>query len=262
MKLARRLSQVLLCACLVSSSVSAQQREIFDGKSLNGWSGNTSLWSVQDGAIYGRTTEDAPIQANTFLMLDDVKVGDFEFRCQFRFAGNNSGVQYRSNVVDEAGYALSGYQADLHPKADYLGMMYSERTGRGILARGGQRITVAADGKAKVSATFGAIDTPNLEEWNELRIVAVGNRMVHQVNGQTTIDLTDNQSDAVVSGRLGLQLHRGPAMTAEFKSLTLRPLSKIEGAKLIKAAAAEVSKNSPHKVAEPKKRKRPAKPTK
>lgn len=258
MKSATKLLTFLLLSCSVTNAVNAQHKDLFDGKTLKGWSGNPSLWSVQDGAIIGKTTDADPISANTFLMLDDVEVADFEFVCLFRFAGNNSGVQYRSKVVDEAGFALAGYQADLHPKADYLGMMYSEKTGRGILAKGGQRIVVPAKGKAKVTETIGAIDGPNLEDWNELRIVAVGNRMVHQVNGQTTIDLTDNHPDAAVSGRLGLQLHRGPAMTCEFTGLKLRSLSTDEGAKLIKAAVAEVSSNEPHPAAKPKKRAKPA----
>lgn len=262
MKLAARLTFALLTTCLIGNSVSGQEQNLFDGKTLKGWSGNSSLWTVQDGAIFGKTTKDAPIQANTFLMLDNTEVSDFEFRCQFRFEGNNSGVQYRSKVVDEAGFALAGYQADLHPKADFLGMMYSEKTGRGILAKGGQRIMVPAEGKAKVTETFGAIDTVDLKEWNELRIVAVGNRMVHQVNGQTTIDLTDNNAAAATAGRLGLQLHRGPEMTCEFKALTLRSLSKEEGAKLIEAAAAAVSSNPPHKAPPAKKRKAAAKPKK
>ncbi|MEP3481996.1 MAG: DUF1080 domain-containing protein [Fuerstiella sp.] len=259
MKSAFPFSVLLLASIVMSQSAFAQERDLFDGKTLNGWSGHSQLWSVQDGAIVGKTTKDAPIKANTFLMLNDVEVGDFEFRCQFRFAGNNSGVQYRSKVVDEAGFALAGYQADLHPRADFLGMMYSERTGRGILAKGGQRIMVPKAGKAKVTATFGAIDAPNLEGWNELRIIAVGNRMVHQVNGQTTIDLTDNHANAATTGRLGLQLHRGPAMTCEFKALKLSPLTKEEGQKLIEAAASEVSSNPPHQAPAPKKRKQPAK---
>ena len=248
-----------MASSVISQLAFAQEQDLFDGKTLDGWSGNSELWSVQDGAILGKTTDDAPIKANTFLMLDDVEVGDFEFRCQFRFAGNNSGVQYRSKVVDEAGFALAGYQADLHPKADFLGMMYSEKTGRGILAKGGQRILVPKAGKAKVASVFGAIDSPNLDGWNELRIVAVGNRMVHQVNGQTTIDLTDNHPDAAATGRLGLQLHRGPAMTCEFKSLKLRSVSKEEGKKLIEAAASQVTSNAPHQTPAPKKRKQPAK---
>lgn len=32
-------------------------RSIFDGKTLDGWDGNPNFWSVSDGAITGKTTE-------------------------------------------------------------------------------------------------------------------------------------------------------------------------------------------------------------
>lgn len=233
------LLRCFFCLTLIcGSSIHADEKQLFDGKTLQGWSGRSDLWSVQDGCIVGQTTDDKPIKANTFLILDDVEVSDFEFECQFRFEGNNSGVQYRSNVVDEAGFALAGYQADLHPKANYLGMMYSEKTGRGILATGGQRVVVNAKGKKMASAEFPAIDPPDLKKWNTLRIVAAGNQMLHQINGQTTIVLVDRSKDALLKGRLGLQLHRGPSMKVEFKDLTLNPLEKSAAMKLIQKATA------------------------
>ena len=43
-----------LCLVLVSS-VAAQTVELFDGKTLNGWSGDPAVWSVRDGRIVGIT---------------------------------------------------------------------------------------------------------------------------------------------------------------------------------------------------------------
>ncbi len=34
--------------------------KIFDGKSLNGWDGDPRVWSVEEGAITGRTTNQQP----------------------------------------------------------------------------------------------------------------------------------------------------------------------------------------------------------
>ncbi|MBB3207450.1 putative heme-binding domain-containing protein [Rhodopirellula rubra] len=204
----------------------ARQFEIlFDGKTLDGWKGLDEFWSVVNGAIQGQTTADRPTNGNTFLIWQGGDVGDFEFRCKVRFEGNNSGVQYRSKLVDADTFALAGYQADLHPKQEYFGMMYGERTGRGIIATRGQRVIVGTDGKSKVIGKVGN-DTELIgEEWNDLRIVAVGNRMIHQVNGITTLDLTDHHKDATTSGKLGLQLHAGPPMKVEFRGLLMRPLS-------------------------------------
>ncbi|MCB1090550.1 MAG: DUF1080 domain-containing protein, partial [Verrucomicrobiae bacterium] len=33
---------------------------LFNGKDLTGWKGNAKLWSVEDGAITGRTTAEDP----------------------------------------------------------------------------------------------------------------------------------------------------------------------------------------------------------
>ncbi|MCC9603926.1 DUF1080 domain-containing protein [Stieleria sp. JC731] len=209
---------------------------LFNGKNLDGWKGDPKLWSVQNGSIVGQTTDQAPIPANTFLIRQDGNVGDFELKCLVRFEGNNSGVQYRSEFADETSLALKGYQADLHPRIDYMGMMYGEKTGRGIIAQGGQRVVIDPDGKPKTTELRGLSDI-DTSDWNELRIVAVGNRMIHQINGTTTIDLTDRHPEAKLSGLLGLQLHRGPAMKVEFRSVLYRALSNQDGEQLVEQLA-------------------------
>lgn len=221
------LTAFIAVVCLTSTSeVRADEPQfevLFDGQSLKNWSGDSSLWSVADGAITGQTQSESPIKANTFLIYDG-EVSDFEFRCKVRFEGNNSGVQYRSEPVKGSHFALKGYQADLHPKQSYFGMMYGEKTGRGIIAQRGQKVVVGQDGKSKVVGKVGDDTEFANNEWNDLRIVAVGNRMIHQVNGITTLDLTDDHPAATQSGKLGLQLHQGPAMKVEFRNLLLRKL--------------------------------------
>jgi hypothetical protein len=70
-------------------------KAIFDGKTLEGWSGKKEFWSVKDGVITGQTTAENPTKGNTFLIHKD-EVGDFELRLKFKIAGGNSGIQYRS----------------------------------------------------------------------------------------------------------------------------------------------------------------------
>jgi hypothetical protein len=50
--------------------------------------------------------------------------------------GGNSGVQYRSKLVDEKGFVIAGYQGDFEAGKTYSGILYEER-GRGILAKRG-----------------------------------------------------------------------------------------------------------------------------
>ena len=41
---------------------------LFNGKDLSGWEGDPALWSVQDGAITGVTTDESPLPYNKFLI--------------------------------------------------------------------------------------------------------------------------------------------------------------------------------------------------
>ncbi|HCK71782.1 MAG TPA: hypothetical protein DHW38_09395, partial [Planctomycetaceae bacterium] len=141
---------MILCASL---QVSGDEWEsLFDGKTLKGWEGDEKLWSVQDGAITGITKDDEPLPYNKFLIATGLGVvGDFHFKTSFRLEGNNnSGVQYRSAQLKDAGeFVVGGYQADIHANPPYTAMLYDER-GRGILAQRGQKVVVAKDGKVTV----------------------------------------------------------------------------------------------------------------
>ena len=200
-------------------------KSLFNGKDLTGWSGKTDYWSVEGGMIKGETTKENPTKSNTFLIWDGGTVGDFIFKTKVRFSGNNSGVQYRSERIGEAeDYAVKGYQADLHPKAEYFGMLYAEKW-RGIVAKRFERVLVDSEGTAEVVGNVGDPEQQLIDtEWNELTIIAVGNRQIHQINGITTIDLTDNHPEAKRSGILALQLHAGAPMKVEFKDLQLQDL--------------------------------------
>jgi len=217
-----------MLAVVLSLTATANAKEfqsLFNGKDLSGWAGKTEFWSVKNGAIYGQTTKDKPTKSNTFLVWQGGDVADFVFKAKVRFAGNNSGVQYRSELVGKSeDFVVKGYQADLHPKPEFYGMLYAEKW-RGIVARRFQRVVVGADGKPQVVGQVGDKDQKLVDnEWNELTIIAVGNRQIHQVNGVTTMDLTDNHPEAKRKGILALQLHRGKPMTVEFKDIRLRHL--------------------------------------
>ncbi|TWU02209.1 family 16 glycoside hydrolase [Stieleria varia] len=211
---------------------------LFNGNDLSGWKGLDGFWSVEDSAIVGETTREQKIDANTFLIWQGGDVADFEFMATVRFQGNNSGVQYRSNVIDEQGMALMGYQMDLHPFPKFFGMLYGEKYGeRGKIATRGQRVEISADGNVKQLGKVGNNDNLTDWKWNKVRIIAVGDQLIHQVNGVTTIDVTDQHPRAITSGKLGLQLHKGPPMRVEFKDLRLRKLDHQEGKKLISTFA-------------------------
>ena len=236
-----KLITTLFLVPLLSLTIQAQDfQSLFNGKDLSGWAGKTEFWSVKDCAIHGQTTKEQPTKGNTFLVWQDGQVADFIFKAKVRFSGNNSGVQYRSELIGEPkDYAVKGYQADLHPKPEYFGMLYAEKW-RGIVAQRFQRVIVGEDGKPQVIGEVGdknqkLVDT----DWNELTVIAVGNRQIHQVNGITTMDLTDNHPEAKRKGILALQLHAGAPMKVEFKDLQLKVLDAKTGKAAIEAVSAK-----------------------
>src|SRR4029450_13794314 len=120
LQLPRWIPTLSLGVALAHLAVDAQDAEdgfpsLFDGKSLAGWEGNTALWSVQDGAITGQTKADTNLKHNTFLVWKGGTVEDFELRLSYRIVNGNSGIQYRSRVVEQGpqGPMVAGYQGDL-----------------------------------------------------------------------------------------------------------------------------------------------------
>src|SRR5579859_6931151 len=113
---------------------------MFNGKDLTGWNGNPRLWSVKDGAITGQTIPENPAKGNTFLIWTNGEPGDFELRCQFKLVPNNdigfanSGIQYRSKVLDPTNWVVGGYQADMDAGPVYTGTLYEERMTRSTMA--------------------------------------------------------------------------------------------------------------------------------
>ncbi len=207
-------------------------KELFNGKDLSGWKGNTSLWSVEDGVITGRTTDEAPIEFNTFLVWDEGIVGDFELEVDYRLTagdkdnpGGNSGIQYRSKLINEEDFVVGGYQADIDLTLKYSGINYEEK-GRGILAQRGERVTIAEDGEKSIELIGDAAElgkSIKADSWNHYRVVAKGNTLSHYINRMLMSELIDNQTEkAATEGVLAFQIHRGPPMVIQFKNVRLK----------------------------------------
>jgi len=123
-------------AGFVTSAAIAEEagfKPIFDGKTLDGWKApDMSYWSVDDGAITGRSTQQHPVKSNQFIVWQLGELDDFELRLKYRISGTpsaNSGVQVRSRV-DKDGH-VAGYQADIDRAGQWAGALYDER-GRGM----------------------------------------------------------------------------------------------------------------------------------
>jgi len=219
------------CKSAETKSKDAGFVPIFDGKTLAGWSGLPGHWEVRDGTIAGYTSKEAPLKNNTFLVWTNGVVGNFELRLQYRILNGNSGIQYRSKVVDAEKFIVGGYQADFEAGKTYSGILYEER-GRGILAERGQRTLITENGGAtKISVIGKLADSRDLqasirdEQWNDYTVIADGNHLMHFINGRMTVDVIDQQpSKAAKDGALALQIHVGPPMLVQFRDLRLKQL--------------------------------------
>lgn len=225
-----RLSSTLVAFGFVialSSQLAAEEgfAPLFDGKSLAGWSGSEKFWSVQDGAITGKTTAENPTQGNTFLLWKD-EVANFHLKLKFRIVGGNSGIQYRSK--HEGNFVVGGYQADIDSGDTYIGILYEER-GRGILAERGKKVEISASGEKKnvgeTADSKAVVDSIKKEDWNEYEVIANGNELIQKINGMVTVHVIDAQENAAkAKGVLALQLHAGPPMLVQFKEIELKTM--------------------------------------
>jgi hypothetical protein len=215
----------------------AQMQSLFNGKDLSGWDGDPRLWSVKDGVIHGETTAEVPAKGNTFIIWKGGSVKDFDLRLTFRCnAANNSGIQYRSRHVTDGKvnnqWVVRGYQHEIRNETklpSVSGFIYDEGGKRGRLCLVGEQATWGEDGMKKVTATLidqaGFEKLFKLDDWNDVAIIAKGNRIQHYLNGKLILDFTDNDPQfALKEGILALQLHAGKPMWAEYKNIRLKQL--------------------------------------
>jgi len=240
----------LLAALLVSNARLAPAADepagfvpIFNGTSLEGWEGKPEFWSVKDGVIVGETTAEKPTKGNTFLIWRQGTLDDFELTLSYRITGGNSGIQYRSKDLGDS--VVGGYQGDFEAGTTYSGILYEEK-GRGILAKRGERVAIAADGTKTMGEPIGK--TEDLQkvikpgEWNEFRIVAKGPKLQHFINGQLMSETVDEQEGKrAAEGILALQLHQGPPMKVEFKDIRVKRTKLADGRKKLVLVAGKPS---------------------
>jgi hypothetical protein len=222
-------SSIFITSC---NSTTVQHSEdgfknMFDGKTLDGWKGDTTVWKVEDGAIVGETTPEHPIKSNTFLIYENDQPSDFELIAEFKISdGGNSGIQYRSSTVDSIPFTLKGYQADIDGGNVYTGQNYEER-GRGFLAKRGENAVLEKDQDPKISSMTANPDSLKSliksGDWNEIRIIAKDNRLIHYINGSLMSDVTDNDGDLrKMKGLIGFQVHAGPPMKVEYRNIKIK----------------------------------------
>ncbi len=215
---------VLLCTAAVAADKDGFT-PLFNGTDLTGWEGDPALWKVTDGIVIGTCTGPDAMARNSFLIWRGGVVKDFELRATVRVIGdNNSGLQYRSRELPEvAPWVITGYQCDIHPAIEHNGMTYEEK-GRGIFGLNGTNVLLDPEGTLWRISEHEPVKA-DVAKWNEYKVIARGNHLLHQINGKTTSELFDHdEGKRSLAGLLAIQLHGGNANRVEIKDLHLKVL--------------------------------------
>ncbi|MBX6313687.1 MAG: DUF1080 domain-containing protein [Isosphaeraceae bacterium] len=177
---------------------------LFNGQSLDGWEGDTSLWLVRDGMLVGKSSG---LDHNDFL-ASTKSYGDFILKLTFRLVGGrgNSGVQFRS--VRLPGHEMSGYQADIGE--GYWGSLYDESRRNRTLEKASER----------------ALAKVNKADWNEYVIRVMGDNIRIFVNGVQSLNYTEQDPAIARDGKIALQIHAGGPMEVQFKDIYIQPLPR------------------------------------
>lgn len=217
-------------------------QSIFDG-TLEGWTYDPVYWRVEKGILVGEVTPSTLLKRNSFIIKRNLVTRDFDLTVEFRIsARGNSGINYRSEVIDTLPYAMRGYQADIDGPNRYTGQNYEER-GRTTLAYRGEKVIIGktistllpeniknnAWMNRIVTATLGNSDSlikqVRKDDWNQCHLIVKGNRLQHFINGVLMSDVTDNDThNRKISGSLGVQLHVGPPMKIEYRNFRFKHL--------------------------------------
>ncbi len=181
--------------------------QLLNGKDLDGWEGHENLWSVQDGVIVAKNTE--PIKVSTYL-LTKRKFSDFRLTCTVKLVQSemHSGVAFWGRNAPEHG--------DKYTYAGHLVMFPSGWGMYDLFGRNG--LPVDGEPAKKVGKQH---------DWNDLEILAQGNRVRVAANGTPVVDWRDPEPDRIKEAPIGLQLHSNTVpQEVHFKNLALETFPK------------------------------------
>jgi len=180
----------------------SEKIKLFNGKNLDGWVGHDHLWSVKDGVIVAKNTD--PIKVSTYL-LTKRPFSDFRLLATVKLVESemHSGIALWGRNAPEKG--------DKYTYAGHLVMFPSAWGMYDLFGRNGLPVD---GGPAK--------KVGRQHDWNELEILAQGNRVRVVVNGSLVVDWRDPEPDWIKEGPIGLQLHSNTVpQEVHFKDLEL-----------------------------------------
>ena len=212
-------ANLLLLASFTLASLTARAEagwnNLFNGKDLSGWvqRGGKASYAVEGDTIVGTSTLSTP---NTFLCTEKT-YADFVLEYDFKVDPKlNSGVQIRSEcfdapkaikwndkTLDISEGRVHGYQVEIDPdvprKRLWSGGIYDEAR------RGWLFPSDGADGKQGKAFSEQGLRIFKPQDWNHIRVEAIGDSIKTWLNGTPCADLKDGLT---ARGFIALQVHQ------------------------------------------------------
>ncbi len=193
---------------------------LFDGSSFDGWkaSRDNTQFTISDGVIVGTSS------SQTQFLHTLETYGDFELELEVKLhdADLNSGVQIRTmltreNAKGQSRESIHGPQVDIGKSPGRSGHIFSQGNGAWITPK---------ENLTKNEFMAG-------EEWNKLRVLAVGPCIQTWINGKQVADVTDDDVYAKYpTGVIALQVHGvkdspEKARHISFRSIRVRKIESV-----------------------------------
>ena len=168
------------------------------------WVSPSGKWEMDDQLVAKGTS--ARNETRDGMLRFEEILKDHAARVTFKQVNGNSGLYFRAVEVDKPHW-MGGFQNEIDRKATgslwEVGYAAPEFRGRGWVAQN----TEMAEKVFKEG------------DWNTVSIVAVGDRLITELNGQIIIDIVD--PECIKEGKVALQLHGGSDMEYYFKDFDI-----------------------------------------
>ena len=194
----------ILAVLLMVAGCNQDTTRLFNGKNLEGLRCEppelVHHWTVPEGGILAGENADE----NASILWTTGEYRDFELELEYMALTDDydSGVFLRG----ESHQVQIGISRSL--QKDMTGCIYAPKDGQG-----------AYPGQTDKVAEFHRVG-----EWNHLKIIVEGNRILTFLNGEPFVDYVGATMDD--SGPIGLQLHGGVHMAIRFRNIILKEINE------------------------------------
>ena len=169
-------------------------------------------WEFQeDGSVHATSTKD---EKKDGMLLSKEVFDNFAVRVSFKYGQGNSGMYFRAHEIDKPHW-VCGFQCEIEGKVGGNHATCGLWEVGGGPSKGRGWVFKPAEENSK---NF------KVDAWNDISTVAVGDRIITNLNGSQVVDFVD--PDCLKDGKTALQLHGGSDMEYWFKDYEIMPLSK------------------------------------